>query len=218
MEARQPKQSFEESLDQAQQMNRDFRGTSSVPTDLVGRITAFLVSPEASFIGVRNEPLIISDFFRSYLAPLAGVSALAGMLGQLIFGGPLGIKVSFGSALQGAIISFALALLMVFIMSHVLGLIASQFFGETQPHETWLKLVGYAWTASFIGSIAAIVPYLGFLFALGFTVYSLYTFYLGLGVLTSIERRGLFIAATIVAGFVLGAVVSLLAGGLLIAR
>ncbi len=79
--------------------------------------------------------------------------------------------------MTGAILSYVLSLVMVFVLGLVIDALAPSFGGEKNPLQAF-KLAAYSSTAAWVAGIFGIFPALGILGLLG--LYSLYLLYIGL--------------------------------------
>jgi hypothetical protein len=152
---------------------------------LIGRAQNILTRPKAEWpvIGLEPTPAAgISDLYKNYIAVLAAVPAVAFFVkGSVIGYGAFGITVRtpIAAGVVGMVVSYALTLGLAYVMARIVDALAPSFGGQKSLPQA-LKTVVYAWTASWVAAIGAIVPWLGFLIALAGAVYSVYLFYLGL--------------------------------------
>src|SRR5581483_9449544 len=77
------------------------------------------------------------------------------------------------------IVHYVLTLALVFVMALIIDALAASFGGQKNQVQA-LKTVAYAYTASWVASVALIVPFLGFLVVLAAAIYGIYLLYLGL--------------------------------------
>ncbi|MEO5702396.1 MAG: Yip1 family protein [Gammaproteobacteria bacterium] len=153
--------------------------------NLVERVKNILLQPKQEWPVIAGENTATADLYKSYIAPLAAIPALAGFVGLSLVGISLAFlggtyRVPIGSGLAYAIINFLLTLGAVYVLALIINAMAPNFGGEKNMQQA-LKLVAYSSTASWLAGIFAIVPQLSILSLLG--LYSLYLLYLGLPVL-----------------------------------
>ncbi|MEO5574475.1 MAG: YIP1 family protein [Gammaproteobacteria bacterium] len=153
--------------------------------NLVERVKNILLQPKQEWPVIAGENITTADLYKSYIAPLAAIPALAGFIGLSLVGISLpflgGVyRVPIGSGLTYAIINFLLTLGAVYLLALIVNALAPTFGGEKDMRQA-LKLIAYSSTASWLAGIFAIVPQLSILTLLG--LYSLYLLYLGLPLL-----------------------------------
>jgi hypothetical protein len=90
-------------------------------------------------------------------------------------------------------------------------------FGGQKSQIQALKLVIYAYTASWVAGIALIIPILGGLVALAGGIYSLYTMYLGLPKLMKCppDKTVGYFVVTIVVAIVVYAIIGIIVGAII---
>lgn len=150
---------------------------------LVDRARAILLTPKTEWPVIDAEPATVGGIFRSYVVPLAAIGPVANVIGSLVFGWRF-----FGvvyrppviAAIGGAVVSYVVALLGVFVLAFIIDALAPTFSGTKSPVQSF-KVAAYGATASWLAGVFGILPMLGWLGILG--LYSLYLFYLGLPLL-----------------------------------
>ncbi|MBX3482275.1 Yip1 family protein [Phenylobacterium sp.] len=195
----------------------------SAGAGLVARVRAILTQPGATWDVIDGEPATIGGLYRGYILPLAAIPAIAGLIGQLVFG----VRAGFGGfgivarpnpvwAVGGAAVSFGLGLLFVYVMALVIEGLAPNFGAEKNRIQA-MKLAAYFPTASYVAGVLSLVAgwgVVGFLVGLiliAAFVYSLYTLYQGLPKLmkNAPERTVGYFVTVLVVTFVLGLIVSM---------
>lgn len=175
------------------------------------RLKSVLTDPQNVWSGIKAEQKSIKEIYVSYLIPLAGIGALCGIIGPMLFGGTmLGMRSGFFSSLIFAVVSLVVTLGLLLVNAYVYKFIAPYFDGKTDETATF-KLLAYGSTASFIGGFLQIFPPLA-LASILFSIYSLYTIYQGIPTMTGVtsKRLGYFVVcfiASIVVNFVVGGIV-----------
>jgi hypothetical protein len=152
---------------------------------LIARARAILVSPRTEWPVSAAEAETVAGLYKNYILVLAAIPAVAGFIKTAIFGyGAMGItiRVPFGSALASAIVSYVLSLVLVYVVALIVDALAPNFGGQKSPIQA-LKVVAYAYTASWVAGIGLLIPWLGWLIALAGGIYAIYLLYLGLPVL-----------------------------------
>lgn len=192
------------------------------PNHTVERAKAILLTPKSEWPLIAAEPATVGGLYRNYVAILAAIPAVCGALGGAMWGhSAFGItyRPSIGASLSGAIVSYLLTLVSVYVLAVVVDLLAPRF-GGTRSRIQAFKLAAYSGTASWLAGLFLLVPGLGWLSILG--LYGLYLLYLGLPFLMRAPPANAlaYTAVTILCAFVLtflvGAItspiVSLIAG------
>jgi len=188
---------------------------SAQGSPLFQRVQAILMRPKQEWQVIDGETTTTSDLYRRYVAPLAAVPAVAQLIGGVVFGyglGPIGsIRVSIGSAITQAIVTYALTLVGIYVFALIIDALATNF-GGTKNSMQALKVAAYSSTAQWVAGVFLVLPALGFLSILG--VYSLYLLYLGMPVLMRApqERALTYTIAVVVVGIVITFVIAAIAG------
>lgn len=139
--------------------------------DIVSRVKNILLTPKEEWSVIAAEPTDLKSLFTGYVMILAAIPAVAGLIGNAVFGGHVAY------ALVMAILSYVFALVSVFVVAKVIPMIAPKF-GGTAEELPALKLAAYAPTAGWVAGILTILPFLGFV-AVILGLYSIYLYYLG---------------------------------------
>ncbi|WEK44188.1 MAG: Yip1 family protein [Candidatus Sphingomonas colombiensis] len=188
--------------------------TSQLPQDrassLIERARRIILQPKEEWPAIDAEPMTVKGIMTGWAVPLAAIGPVAGLIGSLTFGySILGItwRPSIGGAVTTAVISYALALLGVWVISLIIDALAPTFGGTKNPVSA-TKVAAYSMTAGWLAGIFQIIPMLSFLGLLG--LYSLYLLYLGLPrLMRAPEDKAMgYTLATIVAAIVVMVVIS----------
>jgi hypothetical protein len=134
------------------------------------RVRNILVNPKGEWPKIAAETASVQSLYVGYILILAAIGPIAVVLRSLAFGFGLGIPV--------ALAMYVITLVTTFIVALIVDALATTFGGEKSIVGS-LKLVAYSLTAAWIAGIFRIVPYIGGIIGLIATVYSIYTFYLG---------------------------------------
>ncbi len=120
--------------------------------------------------------------------PLAAIGPIALVIGRMLSGAQGSFMASLVLVL--AIVSFILALVAVYVMALIVAKIAPPFGGKDDMAQA-LKLVAYAYTASWLGGIFNLIPLLSILGIVA-ALYGLYLLYTGTVPLMGVpkERSG----------------------------
>ena len=183
--------------------------------NLVDRVKRILLSPQTEWAAIEAEQTTPAALYRGYIAPLAAIGPVAGLIGDTVFGipVPLGgtIRISFGSAFSSALLAYVLMLAGTYILALIIDALAPTFNSQRSQMQA-LKLAAYSSTAGWVAGIFGIIPWLRPLEILG--AYSLYLLYLGFPVLMKTPREKVvpYTAVTVLAGVVLLVTVGTIAG------
>ena len=180
---------------------------------LVERVKQILLSPRTEWEAIDGESTTPAALYTGYIIPLAAIGPIAQVIGYSV----LGMRVPFtgtvwrtpiGSAITGAVVSYVLTLVGVFVLALIIDALAPSFDG-TKSQIQALKVATYSSTAGWVSGIFALIPGLRFLGILG--LYSLYLLYLGLPVLMKApkEKAVGYTVVVIVAAIVLFMIIGL---------
>jgi hypothetical protein len=177
--------------------------------NLIERAKAILLSPKPTWETIKGETTTVGQVYAGFLVPLAAIPAGAMLIRQVLFGG----FYSLGRALVGAILSYALTLLSVFIAGKVIDALAPSF-GATKNNLNAFKVAAYSWTPALIAGILSIVPFLAPLGLLA-GLYGIYLLYLGVLILMACppEKAVVYTIVCVVAMFVLSAITGAIVAG-----
>lgn len=180
--------------------------------DIVSRARGLLSQPQVEWNVVAAERTDVGSLFTGYVVPLSAIPAIAGFIGAALI---LGHAVGVVPLLVGAVTSYILGLVGIFVLGKIIELLAPRF-DAPQDGIAAMKLAAYAPTASWIAGIFLLLPIVGALLALLGALYSIYLFYLGAPIVARVPKEkavvftiAVFVVALVV-NLVIGAVVSLL--------
>jgi hypothetical protein len=146
--------------------------------NLIERAKNILLSPKTEWNVIKGESTTQKQLIVGYVLPLAAVAAVCGFLGSLFVIGSLGVMgIVFG--LVGMILHLVIAVVAVFVVAYVIDALATTF-GAAKNIGQAFKVAAYSFTASFVGGILGIIPFVGWLLGLLVALYGLYLLYLGL--------------------------------------
>jgi hypothetical protein len=180
--------------------------------NLVERVKRILLTPRTEWEVIDGEPTTPAELYKGYIIPLAAIGPIAQVIGFSVFGVPFGATVyrtPIGTAITGAIVSYVLALIGVYVLALIIDALAPTF-GGTKSQIQALKVAAYSSTATWVAGIFVLIPGLRVLTILG--LYSLYLLYLGLPALMKApqEKAGGYTAVVVVAAIVLFFVIGML--------
>lgn len=149
---------------------------------LKDRVKRILTDPKSEWPVIEAEATTTEKLYSSYIVPLAAIPAIASFIGMSIIGVGVFYRVPIVSGIIGAIVSFVLTLVGVYVAALIVNKLAPTF--DSTPNDMQaLKLVAYAYTAAWVAGIFNIIPLLGGLLALIGALYSIYLFYIGLPIM-----------------------------------
>lgn len=154
--------------------------TGETSSNLIERCKNILLKPKEEWARIDTEPATVGGLMTGWVAPLAAIGPVAGLIGGLAFGySAFGVtyRPSVTGAVTSAVIGYALALLGAFLLAKIIDALAPNFGGQKNPVQA-MKVAAYSGTAAYLAGIFQIVPALAILGILG--LYSLYLLYLGL--------------------------------------
>jgi hypothetical protein len=182
---------------------------------LIARVKGILLTPKTEWPVIAGESTTVADLYKGYIVWLAAIPAIFTFL--------LLARFAPGFALTQLVLRYALTLVMVYVVALIIDALAPTF-GGTKDKVQALKTIAYAITASCVAGIAAIVPLIGWLIALAAGIYGIYLLYLGLPHTMKCppDRAGgytaVIVVIAIVAGFLIGAIAGVVAGGGMLMR
>jgi hypothetical protein len=186
--------------------------------NLVDRAKKIIVSPKTEWDVIAAEATPNQQLIVGYVLPLAAVAAVAAFIGQVLVGVSvpfLGtVKTGFVAGIVGLVFTLVMAVVMVFVVGFIADALAPSFGGQKNLPQA-VKVAAYSYTPVWIVGILAILPALTPLIFLAW-LYTVYLMYLGLPKLMKAPQEKavgytvVVIIATIVIGFVIAAIGSLI--------
>ncbi|OGI42393.1 MAG: hypothetical protein A2150_04730 [Candidatus Muproteobacteria bacterium RBG_16_64_11] len=173
---------------------------------MIERVKNILLQPKKEWPVIDRETTDTASLYTGYVMLLAAIGPVAGAIGMSMFG-IMGMRLSLGAALVHAVVSYGLALAMVYVMALIINALAPTFAGKQNLNQA-LKVTAYSMTAAWVVGIFSLIPMLGILGLLG-ALYSLYLLYLGLPVLMKAppEKALAYTIVVIVCGIVISIVI-----------
>ena len=173
------------------------------------RAKEVLADPKGIWEKIKAEPDSVTDIYLKYAIVIFAIPAICFFLGMVIFGitvpfvGP--IKWPFFGGLIHTVVSLGLQLVGLLLGAVILEKLAPKFGGSTSLTNTF-KLVVYSGTAGALGGIFGIIPSLAFIGGLVGGIYSIYTFFKGLPLMSGVPagKRAGYIVVSILAAIVIG--------------
>lgn len=150
---------------------------------LINRVKGILLTPKEEWIAIGQEEKSIPSIILQYLLPLALIQVLSIFIGLSFFSGSLGI--SYG--LYYAIIIFVQLVATICLNALIADALAPTFKSEKNFSRS-IRLMIYAGTPVYVGSLLSIIPIIGWLGALAGGIYSIYLLFVGLPILKKTPR------------------------------
>ncbi len=149
--------------------------------DLIQRLKGILLTPEAEWPVIEQEPGTPGFLFPNYVVYLAAIPPIAGLIGQAIIGvaTPVGTyRVPLFVGLLGAVIAYVLSFIVIYAVAIIIDRLAPRF-GGVKDFPSALKVTVYSFTPYWIAGILQLVPGLRFV---GYVValFGIYLAWLGL--------------------------------------
>jgi hypothetical protein len=145
---------------------------------LQARVVGMLKNPTFEWRTISAEPDDIQSLYMNYIVPLAAIPAIAMFLGLAIIGVPFVGRFGFFTALSTAIVIYLQTLIAPLVAAIVIEQLAPRFSSSGSTIDA-LKLVAYASTPVWVGSVIYLIVYLSPLMIVP-VIYAVYLFYLGL--------------------------------------
>ncbi len=188
--------------------------------DTITRAKNICLTPKTEWPIIAEEQTPTGALLAGYVAPLAAIGAVAGFIGGSIVGITLPFagtyRVPIVSGLVGAIFTFVMAIVGVFILSLIISALAPTFDGQKNSMQA-LKVAVYSYTPAWLAGVLHILPLLGMLSIIA-ALYGLYLLYLGLPRLMKCPQEkaavytGVIVVCAIVLALCITAVTAAVAG------
>jgi hypothetical protein len=150
---------------------------------MVSRVRNIAITPREEWPVIADEPATPASIYSGYLALIAAIPALVGLLDAAVFGYSIPllgtVRLGIGAALQNALVTYAVSLAGVYVFSLIVNALAPTFGGRKDSLSA-LKVSAYSASVGMVAAVAQIVPWVGGLIALAGSLYGIYVFYLGL--------------------------------------
>jgi len=159
------------------------RETKMDMSKIIARVKSTLLSPKTEWPVIAAEPDTVSHLYSSYIVIMAAIPAVALFLSMAIIGVSVpflgSYRVGAGTALTSAVTTYVLGLIGVYIVALIVDALAPSFSAQRNQVQA-LKTVAYAYTASWVASVIAMIPGLRLIATLVGIVYGIYLLRLGL--------------------------------------
>ncbi len=190
---------------------------------LFARARGILLAPRDTWPAIVAEPASTASIYTGWVLWLAAIPPLASFIGMAAFGISVPfvgtLRLGLGSLLSQLLLSYALALVMVFVMALIVEALAPSFGGSKDRLQA-LKAVAYAYTPVWIVGVLGLIPQLmglTMLLSLAAAGYAIYLLYLGLPATMKCpqDKAAGYAAVSVVIGIVLAIVLGMIVGSTL---
>jgi cation transporter-like permease len=167
---------------------------------ILSRAYGLLRHTDAEWEQIRAEPANASALLLGYVAPLAALQPVCGVIGQLLFG--QGFAGGPGRIVVDALMSFLATLAFIYLLSILINTLAENFDAERNDTLA-LKVASYSFTPFFLTGILWLWPQLWSISLIGIGV-SAFLLYRGLMALMKApaERIMGYCITVLISGFV----------------
>ncbi len=184
--------------------------------DLVQRVKNICLTPNTEWPVIAAETTPTGTLIGGYVAPLAAIGAVAGLIGGSLVGYSLPFvgtyRTPIATGLTVAVFGFVMAVVGIFILSFVINALAPTFGAEKSSAQA-LKVAVYSYTPAWVAGVLRIVPSLGLLGVLA-ALYGIYLLYLGLPRLMKCpaDKSIAYTAVVVVSAFVITLIIGAIGG------
>ncbi|AYG93773.1 DUF1282 domain-containing protein [Brevundimonas naejangsanensis] len=182
----------------------------AIDPSLVSRVKYILSRPKFEWPVIDAESATIKGLFTRYAMVLAAIPAVATLVGQIAFWhrGPV-------APLLGAVMSYVLSLVSVYVLGLIIDALAPTFGGTRNPVKA-MQVAVYSMTPAWVAGVLNVVPTLSWLAGL-LGLYGFYLLYLGLPALmkTTADKALGYTIVVVVAAIILWTIVAALVGAVI---
>jgi hypothetical protein len=152
-------------------------------SNLITRVQNILMTPKTEWPVIAAEPETTAGLYTRYILIVSALGPIAMFLKGTLIGTSIPFvgtfRVGMGAGLSMAVLSYVLGLIGIFLFAWVINALAPTFGGQKDSVQA-LKAAAYGATAAWVGGVAQIVPWIGWIIGLAMAIYSIYLLYLGL--------------------------------------
>ncbi len=187
-------------------------------SSLIQRVQNVLMTPKTEWPVIAAEPETTAGLYTKYILIVSALGPIATFLKSTLIGTTVPFvgtfRMGIGAGLSMALLSYALGLVGIFIFAWVINALAPTFGGQKDSVQS-LKAAAYGATAAWVGGIAQIVPWIGWVVGLAMAIYGIYVLYLGLPhtMKSPAEKAGGYTAVSIIVAILLYWVIMAIVGG-----
>lgn len=186
---------------------------------LIERVRNLILTPAAEWPAIAAEPATKQQIYVTYVVPLAALAAVCAFISAAIVGMRVpmmgALRLGMGASLGIAVMTFVMSVVSVFLVALIADLLAPNFGGSKNDVQA-TKAVAYSYTASWVASVPALLPWIGWVIALAGLIYGIYLLYLGLQhcMKSPSDKATGYTAATVVVAIIASIAVNMLIGRL----
>ncbi len=172
--------------------------------NLIERAKNILLDPKSEWAVIAGEEPDTNAIVTGYVLPLVVFAGIMSFLSLAVKGSPL-------MGLVTGLITIVAGFAAVFVAAWVVDKLAPSF-GSQPNFGRAMQLIAYSMTASWVGSILGVIPFLGGLLSFVASIYGIYLLYLGLPftMQTPEDKRIAYLIVSILAVIVIYAVIGLI--------
>jgi hypothetical protein len=166
---------------------------------ILSRAYGLLRDPKAEWEQIRREDTNIPSILLGYVAPLALIPPLCGVIGSFVFGARIAeetVRPPIDAALIGAAVSFIASVVLVFFLGLLINAVADNFDADRDDVAAQ-KVAAYAMTPAFLSGLFSLWPPLWWLSLVAIAA-AIFLLYRGLPILMKTpEDRAMGYTATV---------------------
>lgn len=172
--------------------------------NLIERAKNILITPKTEWIVIDNEQATPMSLLTGYVLPLAILASLAKVIQGFLWGGSFGLYFVWS-----AVISLVAIIIGYYISIYVIDMLAPSFDSEKNLNKS-AQLVAFSNTPVWIAGFLSFIPGIGMLLAIAGWVFSIYLFYIGIGILkkTPEDKKVIYMIISFVVMFAITAIIS----------
>lgn len=160
------------------EVNARIRATLSKSEHILSRAYGLFSDPKKEWEQIKAEETTIPHILIGYVAPLAAIPPVCGVVGEFIFGNQIGDAVfrpAIGDALIGVVVTWIVSIALVYLLGLLIDVLADNFDGDRNDLGAQ-KVAAYSLTPAFLSGVFSLWPPLWWLslVALGAMVWLLY--------------------------------------------
>src|SRR5262245_45478231 len=175
--------------------------------NLFERVKAILVTAKTEWQVIAGESGDVTLLFANYVAPLAAIPAICGLIGWVAVGAPLGTGIAI------TLLRYVLSFVAVYLVALIIDALSPTFDGA-KNFDNALKLSVYSATPFWLTGVFLLFPGLGILRILG--LYGVYLLWLGIVPLMRVpQEKATAFTGALVGCLIVIAVIFAVAAGLL---
>lgn len=170
--------------DRAEMLRHGAQATRQKAEFILSRCYGLLRDPKGEWEQIRAEETNIPSILIGYVAPLAAIPVVCGLLGSFIFGNSYGgevLRPPLADALVGGVVSFVASVALVFLLGILINAVAENFDADRDDLAAQ-KVAAYSMTPAFLSGIFSLWPPLWWLSIVAIAA-SAFLLYRGLPVL-----------------------------------